>query len=237
MNKKINNNYGLIDNSKRKLFEFTEINDALKSTKKARELMKKVEEGTKYVKKVYQDTDSMIIKKSITNEGFLEVLKNHKFIIITGTSEGRKRIRELIIKNLGMFNVINTRRYREYIDIKQIKHFKIEDINLLQYKKKPVIIDSFSDFEDYIKMKIIVNGSINWFEYKFILRDTFRKIKKQKKQVIFFVDLKKHFIDFKEHEDIDKPRIWKDFLYEASFILNAKDESNFVMKDKSGEWI
>lgn len=133
----------------------------------------------------YQDTDSVMTfpevqtlltnTKNLTDQEILDLIKRHKFIIITGTSRGRERIRKLLLLNLGPKRIVNTRGYISYglvapkeLTLKQKKTtwialFEIRNpaydqikriVDVWSKKRAPVIIDSWSDVELGLKQEI-----------------------------------------------------------------------------------
>jgi len=190
----------------------------------------------------------------LTDKEIMDKINQHKFIIITGTSNGRTRIRKLLVDKLGPKRVLVTNRYRHYNYYKDILeslclfftpdkgNHKITTtiIDKWQRKKKPIIIDSFSDiqqsyFEEFRREFNMGQGtqirySVDWSIYKQILKNLITKLKKNKKQVILFTYEKQEWDGVKV---IDKVAdINMIFMHESDLIIQATDKHNLLIKDK-----
>lgn len=192
----------------------------------------------------------------------LDKIQDHKLIIITGTTEGRTRMRKLLIDNLGQQRIIDTRNYYRgrwttlpLVEILSLYHttkgkeWKVLQIflDMLQKKKKPVIIDSFTDVQQFVRCEFIrtVGEKMgehrygiydrDWSIYKMMLKSILTKLRKQRKKVILFADLKDETI-YKNQEIIDTgyqiASIDKDIIYESDLFIIADCESNLLIKER-----
>lgn len=201
----------------------------------------------------------------LTDKEALTEINQHRIIIIAGTTTGRTRIRKLLVENLGQQRIIDTRNYyrNQYlpaiadghlIEVYSLfnttkgKEYKVLQIflNMLAKKKKPLIVDSFTDIQSEIRGEFIrtVGRKVDehnfqvydrdWNIYKRMLKETLTKLKKQKKKVILFADLKRAR-EYKNNVLVDvgeKPVIDKSLIHEADLIIQATDTYNLLIKGR-----
>lgn len=197
----------------------------------------------------------------LTDQEVLEKIQEHQVIIISGTTEGRKRIRKLVYEKLGMKRIIWTRGYtslvfslsekeRRLTEVyslhqseknKQFEHLQ-EGVDILQRMKKPVIVDSFTDIQQIIRGEFVRTVGKKTGEHKYQVRDLDWSVYKHMLKNIL-TKLKKQkkkvilFADERNKWDDDKlvgqqPAIDKLFIYEADLIIQTTDEHNLLIKDK-----
>jgi len=193
----------------------------------------------------------------LTDEEVIGKIKENKLIIITGTTNGRTRIRSLIRDNIGPKRIIDTRMYSKQYGYTNFYLHKttifplymnkanydnlIKILNNLVKKRRPVIVDSFTDVQNIIRGEFIRTmgektdehkyrvRDLDWGFFKAMIKDAITKLKKYKKQVILFTDLSKNTIDGK----IVIRTHYANFLsYEANLIIQAMDKDNLLIKEK-----
>ena len=202
----------------------------------------------------------------LTDKEVMNEINQHRVIIIAGTTTGRTRIRKLLVENLGQQRIIDTRNYirNQYLQSQKdgrlievypcyMIHRKEEYkklcslLDILKRKKKPVIVDSFSDIQLLVRSEFIrtVGRKVDehnfqvydrdWNIYKRMLKVILIKLKKQKKKVILFADLKEE-TEFKNNKLVhigEKPVINQIFIHEADLIILADDNDNTLIKSSN----
>jgi hypothetical protein len=190
---------------------------------------------------------------NLTDEEVIQRIKQHKFIIITGTTDGRTRMRKLILKNLGPKRIINTRRYFYYryrdtilyphktlIIIVENYEDLVKSISFLTKKRRPVIIDSFTDIQrmivDHFKETSDGDFTATW-NWPLIIQQELSIIttlKKYKKQLILFCDLRadRAFQKGELKTRGYRPDIHSKIIILSDLVIQATDKDNLLVKEK-----
>ncbi len=186
----------------------------------------------------------------------MDYINTNRFIIITGTSQGRTRVRKLLFEKLGPKRIIQTRRYYHfncgnikdnnlteiyslYGELNDNETFKTlkKMVIILEHKQRPVIIDSFTDIQNIVinNLRTVSDNLIKWpliIQQLNIITNT---VKKYKKQLILFCDLKE-VTEYKngtlKHLGY-KPNCMKFITDDAQLIIEANDNENLLIKNNN----
>ncbi|MFW6130158.1 MAG: hypothetical protein ACOC56_03165 [Atribacterota bacterium] len=187
----------------------------------------------------------------------MDYINSNRFIIITGTSQGRTRMRRLILENIGPKRIIKTRRY--YYSIMNIKDRTLSEVyplygstncnkdvddlynivSALVRKRRPVIVDSFTDVQSIVinRFKDVgkneSNDLTNWNIIMKQLEIIINALKTYKKQLILFCDLK----EITEYENGElkhlgyKPSCMRFINDISQVIIQANDDETLLIKN------
>jgi len=165
----------------------------------------------------------------MNKEELLEKIQSHNFIVITGTSDGRKQVRQIVNRNIPKKRIIETRKYPEYIkNRKSVDSYNLSTespqpyealmslLKILEKKRLPVIVDSFTDIKSILRTH--VHGTTkNWVHYNFLIKNSITTLQKYNTKLILFVD------DEVIHQHL---------LYLSDLIIIANDNETKILKEK-----
>jgi len=190
----------------------------------------------------------------------MDYINSNRFIIVTGTSQGRTRMRRLILESIGPKRIIKTRRY-VYFNI-NVKDETLSEVyplygstnyenyekdaddlynivSALIRKRRPVIVDSFTDVQSIVinRFKDVgkneSNDLTNWNIIMKQLEIIINAFKTYKKQLILFCDLK----EITEYENGElkhlgyKPSCMRFITDSSQVIIQANDNENLLIKN------
>lgn len=186
----------------------------------------------------------------ISDSEVMNYVNSNRFIIITGTSQGRTRMRRLILENIGPKRIIKTRRYVYFnINVKDktlsevyplygsTNYEKDADdlyniVSALVRKRRPVIVDSFTDIQSIVinrfknvdkKPDDIANWNIIMKQLEIIIN----ALKTYKKQLILFCDLKEDCL----LQELPRPKCMRFITDISQVIIQANDDETLLIKN------